>query len=148
MIDVRLLKRWRPIAEIGDGYSGNGASCGRGCLAPFVIPAKAGIQVSWERLCLARGGGSRAWTRGAAPAPHVETWIRSPGPAAGFRERGGEGGPDGTLGHGLLGTLVSRPQTNHGGIATAQCGRDARVPRTPALPGGPCAHPEAPGEWA
>ena len=31
--DVRLIERWLPIAQIGDGCLGNGASCGHGRLA-------------------------------------------------------------------------------------------------------------------
>ena len=132
-----------PIVQIGGGPPGNA-----GVKPPFVIPAKAGIQVSWERLCLARGGGSRVWTRGAAPAPHEEIRIRSPGLAAGLRERGGEGGPDHTLGHGVLGTLVSRPHWAVVEPPRFVCRRDARVPRRAVLSGGPCVYPETPGEWA
>ena len=157
-VAVRSDRRdgWRPAGQWGgvDRVFRRRASWERRVLRarasrlPFVIPAKAGIQASWERGRLARGGGSRAWTRGAAPAPHVEIWIRSPGPAAGFRERGGEGSPDRTLGHGLLGTRASRPHRAAAEPPWFVCGRDARVPRTQALSGGPCAHPEAPGERA
>ena len=47
-----------------------------------------------------------------------------------------------------LGTRASRPHRAVVEPSWFVCGRDARVPRTPALPGGPCVYPEAPGEWA
>ena len=86
---------------------------------PSSFPRKRESKCPGNACVSPAGGGSRAWTRGTAPAPHEEIRIRSPGPAAGLRERGGEGGPDRTFGHGVLGTR--------------------------ALPGGPCVYPEAPG---
>ena len=49
MNDVRLIEWWWAIPEVCDGGPGSA-----GVEPPFVIPAKAGIQASWERLCLAR----------------------------------------------------------------------------------------------
>ena len=69
----------------------------------------------WERRGLR--------TRASRPPSSFPRKRESKRPGNGVsRERGGEGGPDRTLGHGLLGTR--------------------------ALSGGPCARPRAPGEWA
>ena len=60
-------------------------------------------------------------------------------------ERGGEGSPDRTPGHGLLGTLVSRPHWAAVEPPWFVCGRDTSVPRRPCALKEAVRAPRSPG---